>query len=199
MHDLFNNSETNLLPFDGEVVYFGKIMEQTQANFYFNWMLNNIDWKNDEAIVFGKLILTKRKVAWYGNEKYPYTYSSRTKEALPWSTELLQLKEAIEIKSGASFNSCLMNLYHDGNEGVAWHSDDEKALVQRATIASLSFGAERKFVFKHKANKTIVNTFLENGSLLLMKGDTQKNWLHQLPKTKKIVTPRISLTFRLMA
>ena len=77
--------------------------------------------------------------------------------------------------------------------------DDEKALVQRATIASLSFGAERKFVFKHKANKTIVNTFLENGSLLLMKGDTQKNWLHQLPKTKKIVTPRISLTFRLMA
>lgn len=198
MHDLFINSETNLLPFDGNVVYLGKIMEQSKANFYFNWLLNNIDWKNDEAIVFGKLIITKRKVAWYGDKEYPYTYSSRTKEALPWTTELLQLKEAIEKTSGAHFNSCLMNLYHDGNEGVAWHSDDEKTLVQNATIASLSFGAERKFVFKHKSDKTIVNIFLENGSLLLMKGGTQKNWLHQLPKTKKIFTPRISLTFRLM-
>lgn len=102
----------------------------------------------------------------------------------------------VEKTSGVSFNSCLLNLYHNGEEGMAWHSDDERSLGKNTTIASLSFGAERKFCFKHKITKTTVSIMLGNGSLLVMKGATQTNWLHSLPKTKKVSSPRINLTFR---
>jgi alkylated DNA repair dioxygenase AlkB len=108
----------------------------------------------------------------------------------------LQLKEIIENKSGETFNSCLLNLYHSGEEGMAWHSDGEKDLQKNGAIASLSLGAERKFAFKHKTTKRTVSILLEKGSLLIMKGDTQTNWLHRLPPTKKVKTPRINLTFR---
>lgn len=197
--DLFNTDvETNLLPFDGEVVYRGVVLKKEKSAHFYHTLLSTIDWKNDEAVVFGKLIVTKRKVAWYGDERYSYTYSGRIKEAMLWTPELLELKRLVEELSGSTYNSCLMNLYHDGDEGVSWHSDDEKTLKSRATIASLSLGAARKFVFKHKENGTVVNTHLENGSLLLMKGVTQIHWLHSLPKSKKVTSPRISLTFRTM-
>ncbi|MFY7964736.1 MAG: alpha-ketoglutarate-dependent dioxygenase AlkB family protein [Chitinophagaceae bacterium] len=197
--NLFSNEfyePNNLLPKDGTVIYFGKIFSPQVANHFFNALMNNIEWKNDEAIILGKHIITKRKVAWYGNSKFNYTYSKITKQALIWTKELLELKEIVEQKTEESYNSCLLNLYHNGEEGMAWHSDAEKALKENGAIASLSFGAERKFAFKHKQTSETVSLTLENGSLLVMKDETQKNWLHRLPPTKKISTPRINLTFR---
>jgi len=197
--DLFDNqpSETkNLLPDGGIVNYYGKLFTVQQANNYLNTLLDTIEWKNDEAIIYGKLIVTKRKVAWYGESEFEYTYSNTTKKALPWTKELLELKSIVEAKTGESFNSCLLNLYHDGSEGMAWHSDAEKDLKKDGAIGSLSFGAERKFAFKHKATKEIVSLILEHGSLLVMRGATQTNWLHRLPPTKLISRPRVNLTFR---
>jgi len=189
---------TNLLPYDGIVNYYGKVMPIDKANHYLDTLLNTIQWKNDEAIIFGRHIITKRKVAWYGDEGYSYTYSNTTKQALPWTQELLELKALTEELCGDKFNSCLLNLYHDGNEGMAWHSDDEKSLGKNTSIASLSFGAERKFGLKHRLSKEPIGLILEHGSLLVMKGATQTNWLHSLPKSTKIKTPRVNLTFRTM-
>lgn len=195
--DLFNTTQLiNLLPFDGEVVYYGKIMPPKLADRYYEDMLTKVEWKNDEAIIFGRHLITKRKVAWYGDEGFSYTYSKITKRALPWTKTLSELKELTEQLSGTSYNSCLLNLYHSGEEGMAWHSDDEKTLAHDSAIASLSFGAERKFSFKHKQTKQKVSMVLEHGSLLIMQGATQTNWLHRLPPTTKVKTPRINLTFR---
>ena len=197
--DLFNNeihSLTNLLPKDGIVVYYKNLLEINEANQYFDCLLKTIEWKNDQALIYGKLIITKRKVAWYGDADFEYTYSKTTKRALPWTTELLELKKIAEELTGEKFNSCLLNLYHNGDEGMTWHSDAEKVLKKNGAIASLSLGAERKFSFKHKETKETLSLILENGSLLLMKGSTQTYWLHRLPPTKLISTPRINLTFR---
>lgn len=194
--DLFNTSETNILPFDGEVNYYGSIMNASKAQEYYDQLMQTINWENDKAMMFGKLIITKRKVAWYGDKPFKYSYSKTTKSALTWTKELLELKKMIEQKTGESFNSCLLNLYHSGNEGMAWHSDGEKDLKKNGAIASLSFGAERKFAFKHKETKQNVSLVLAKGSLLVMKGETQSNWLHRLPPTTKVKTPRINLTFR---
>jgi alkylated DNA repair dioxygenase AlkB len=190
--------EQNLLPKDGSVHYYGKIFSNKEAEQYTKTLLENIEWKNDEAIIFGKHIITKRKVAWYADHGVSYTYSNTTKHALPFTKEIMQLKKIVEDKTGFPFNACLLNLYHDGNEGMAWHSDDEKELVKQGCIASLSFGAERKFMLKHKQTKETVSIILENGSLLSMKDDTQSHWLHQLPKSLKIKQPRVNLTFRIM-
>lgn len=197
--DLFNSesdNSQNLLPKDGTVNYYGKLMLFQEANHYFEALLNAIEWKNDEAIIFGKRIITKRKVAWYGDKPFSYTYSNTTKSALPWTKELLELKALIEEKTGETFNSCLLNLYHNGDEGMAWHSDAEKDLKKNGAIGSLSFGAERKFAFKHKETKETVSMILEHGSLLVMKDETQTNWLHRLPPTKTVSKPRVNLTFR---
>jgi len=189
---------TNLLSMDGIAIYYGKILTFEEASGYFHSLLQNTPWKNDEVVVFGKHIVTKRKTAWYGDSNYVYIYSNTIKQALPWTRELLNLKQIVENRSNTKFNSCLLNLYHDGNEGMGWHSDDEKSIEENSTIASVSFGAERKFSFKHKQNKKIISVLLEHGSLLLIKEVTQKNWLHSLPKSKKITLPRINLTFRRM-
>ena len=176
----------NLLPCDGTVNYYGPVFSHDEALRYFEALLNRVPWKNDEAVVFGRHIVTARKVAWYGDSDYFYTYSGTTKQALVWTAELLELKAIVEKLTGAKFNSCLLNLYHDGNEGMAWHSDDEEELGRNTTIASVSLGAERKFGFKHKKTRETVSVILENGSLLVMKDATQTHWLHSLPKSKKI-------------
>lgn len=199
--ELFENivdSTRNLLPQDGTVNYYGKILNQIEANDFYKTLLETIEWKNDEAVIFGKKIITKRKVAWYGDENFEYTYSNSTKNAIPWTEELLALKKMTEEKTGEIFNSCLLNLYHDGSEGMAYHSDAEKDLKKNGAIASLSFGAERKFLFKHKFNQEKIEIFLEHGSLLMMKDQTQSFWLHRLPPTKKVFVPRINLTFRMI-
>jgi alkylated DNA repair dioxygenase AlkB len=141
-------------------------------------------------------MITKRKVAWYGEKPFEYTYSKITKLALPWTNELTAIKAITEQRTGETFNSCLLNLYHSGEEGMAWHSDGEKDLKKNGTIGSLSFGAERKFAFKHKRTREKVELILEHGSLLVMKDTTQTHWLHRLPPTKLIHKPRVNLTFR---
>ncbi|RZK41945.1 MAG: alpha-ketoglutarate-dependent dioxygenase AlkB [Pedobacter sp.] len=197
--DLFDSTPTqdrNLLPFDGVVNYYGKCLSSLEADHYYDRLFNTIMWKNDEAVIFGKHILTKRKVAWYGDHPFEYTYSNITKKALPWTKDLLSLKDLCEQKTGETYNSCLLNLYHNGDEGMAWHSDGEKDLKKNGAIASMSFGAERKFGFKHKETKHSVYLTLAHGSLLVMKDITQSHWLHRLPPTKQVKTARINLTFR---
>lgn len=195
--DLFNNNRlNNILPYDGEAVYYGQIVSIQKAQYYFDQLLSTIEWQKDEAIIFGQLVTTKRKVAWYGNQPFKYTYSKTTKTALAWTPELLELKKIIEEKTGETFNSCLLNLYHNGDEAMAWHSDSEIDLKKNGAISSLSFGADRKFSFKHKKKKQKIDITLEKGSLLVMKGTTQTHWLHRLPPSKKIKTARINLTFR---
>lgn len=195
--NLFDNSIIrNILPFDGKAVYHGLVLNNTEALHYYQLLFDTIDWRNDEANIFGKQIITKRKVAWYGDTTYSYTYSNTTKQALLWTNELLELKELVQKITKTTYNSCLLNLYHNGSEGMAWHSDDEKALGTSTTIASLTLGAPRKFAFKHKQNKHTESIVLENGSLLTMEGETQQHWLHRLPPTKKVNSTRINLTFR---
>ena len=197
--DLFEQIDCNprnLLPRDGAVYYYGSIMPQAEANKYFDVLMREIAWQHDAAVIFGKKIITKRKVAWYADQLFSYTYSKITKTALPWLPVLLKLRDIAQSKSGETYNSCLLNLYHNGGEGMAWHSDAEKDLKRNGAIGSLSFGAERKFSFKHKATKETVSQILEHGSLLVMKGTTQTHWLHRLPPTKVVFTPRINITFR---
>lgn len=197
--DLFNpiiGKQKNWLPYDGNVNYYGKVLSEAQADHYLGRLLETIEWRNDEAIMFGRKITTKRKVAWYGEKPYEYTYSNTTKRALPWTKELLELKALVEKETGECFNACLLNLYHSGDEGMAWHSDGEADLKKDGAIGSLSFGAERKFAFKHKHRKAKVELFLEHGSLLMMTGTTQTFWLHRLPPAKKIRSARVNLTFR---
>ena len=186
----------NWLPKDGTVNYYGTVLPRSKADFYLAKLLGDIEWRNDEAIIFGKKIITKRKVAWYGDKPFEYTYSNITKRALPWTKELLDLKQIIEQETNETFNSCLLNLYHNGSEGMAWHSDGEKDLLKDGAIASLSLGAERKFAFKHKEDKTKIDIILEHGSLLIMKDTTQSHWLHRLPPTKRTEEIRVNLTFR---
>ena len=190
--------DKNLLPYDGVVQYLGPILATDEAHHYLRVLLETIPWKHDEAFIYGKRVQTSRKVAWYGDSQFSYTYSRITKVALLWTPELLSLKSLIEQKTQSTFNSCLCNLYHHGAEGMSWHSDDEKELLPNGAIASLSLGAERKFYFRHKTQKgdKPISIHLENGGLLVMKGSTQTFWQHSLPKSAKITTPRINLTFR---
>ncbi|MEP1096909.1 MAG: alpha-ketoglutarate-dependent dioxygenase AlkB [Cyclobacteriaceae bacterium] len=197
--ELFDNyidPNKNLLPSGGIVNYYNKVLTQERADNYFQKLLSTIEWRQDEAVIFGKHIFTKRKVAWYGDKPFDYTYSNTTKQALQWTQELKELKKLSEEKTGETYNSCLMNLYHSGEEGMAWHSDGEKDLKRNGAIASISLGAERRFGFKHKQTGEKVMMLLEHGSLMVMKGETQSHWLHRLPPTKKINKARVNLTFR---
>ncbi|MDB4001816.1 alpha-ketoglutarate-dependent dioxygenase AlkB [Oceanospirillaceae bacterium] len=186
----------NVLPQDGEANYHGVVLEDNAADFFLEHFLNAIEWRNDEAIVFDKKIITKRKVAWYGSRPFDYTYSKITRSALPWTSQLLELKQLIETITSKTFNSCLLNLYHTGDEGMAWHSDNERQLKRHGAIASVSLGAQRNFAFKHKHTQQTHTTLLQHGSLLVMQGTTQDHWLHRLPPSKKVHTPRVNLTFR---
>lgn len=196
LFDIEADPRHNHLPYDGTVQYYGKVIQEMVADDYFEKLMQNIAWENDQAIILGRQITTKRKVAWYGDQGYEYTYSNVNRYALPWAVELLELRQRVQQLTGERFNSCLLNLYHTGEEGMAWHSDDETDLKKNGVIASLSFGAERKFAFKHKQSKEKVELYLEHGSLLVMKDTTQSHWLHRLPPTKKVSTARINLTFR---
>lgn len=196
LFDLSPQHNSNILPYDGIAHYKGKIYPQRKADYLFARLLQELQWEHDQAIIFGKHLYTKRKVAWYGTQQFEYRYSGILKKALLWPQLLLDIKNDIELASGETFNSCLCNLYHDGTEGMAWHSDGEKDLKKHGAIASLTFGAERKFGFKHKLSKETIYVHPEHGSLLIMKGSTQDHWLHRLPTTTKVKSPRINLTFR---
>jgi alkylated DNA repair dioxygenase AlkB len=198
--DLFSSADANLLPLDGQLFYTPNCFLKTQSDFYFNQLLNEIPWQHDEVMMFGKKIITKRMTAWYGDEGCSYVYSNIKRNPLTWTNTLSEIKNLIEKKANTQFNSCLLNLYHDGSESMAYHSDDEPMLEQNGAIASVSFGAERRFLFRHNRHKEnqvpVVELMLNHGSLLLMQGEIQNNWKHALPASAKIKSPRINLTFR---
>jgi alkylated DNA repair dioxygenase AlkB len=190
------NSGIGLLSKDGHALYIPSVFDENSCDALFASLLNTVSWKEDQLVMFGKLITTKRKVAWVGDAGCSYTYSGVKKFPQAWTPALLEIKQKVEALAQHTFNSCLLNLYHDGSEGMGWHSDDEKELEQAAPIASVSFGGERKFAFKHKFDRTSVSLTLANGSVLLMHAPTQQSWQHSLTKTKRPVGPRINLTFR---
>ena len=187
----------NLLPRDGIVEYLGRVFSSEESDTLFHELLATSPWQEDEVILFGQKRILSRKVAWMGDAGFTYSYSGTSKTTSPWTPALMQVKERVELRTTQRFNSCLLNLYHDGSEGMGWHSDDEKTLGRNPVIASVSFGAERIFKLKHRKSKEVVSVLLEQGSLLMMKGETQHHWVHTMPKTKKVTTPRINLTFRL--
>ena len=190
----------NLLPFDGVVKNYGLILDADQSQQYLDYFLTHLAWQNDEVILHGQYFKTERKVVWYGDENYQYHYSGMAKQAHQWNPLLLNLKRHIEELTGYEFNSCLANLYENGTQAVGWHSDDEPSLVSKnggeTVIASLSFGATRKFRFKHKIKADSVDLMLHSGQLIVMRGQTQRYWKHALTKSTKIIEPRVNLTFR---
>lgn len=185
-----------ILTRDGKADYFSDFFTAAECPHLFESLMHSVSWESDRIQMFGKLITTSRKVAWFGDPKCSYTYSGVQKFPQDWTSELLQIKQRLEQKTGYSFNSCLLNLYHAGHEGMGWHSDNEKELDSGAPIASVSLGARRKFAFRHKQDKTTSSLFLENGSLLMMHPPIQEHWHHALLKTQIAIGPRINLTFR---
>jgi alkylated DNA repair dioxygenase AlkB len=188
----------NLLPKDGIAIYFGVVFSEKEATQICKALFGTIPWKQDEVVMFGKKIITKRKVAWYADAGITYTYAGVKKSGLQWTEMLDGIKQKVEGITGAKYNACLLNLYHEGEEGMGWHQDNEKEMVAGSSIASLSFGAVRKFAFKHATTNERLDIELAHGSLLDMKGPIQQHWYHSLPKTKKVTQMRINLTFRLM-
>ena len=192
------NNRPNILPQDGIALYYEKIVNDEEIKGLFDALLNNIHWENERVIMFGKEIVTKRKVAFFSDPSISYRYASKTKIGLPWTSTLLIIKNIVESITKESYNACLLNLYHNGEESMGWHSDNEKEIIANSSIASLSLGANRKFSFKHKVSKETVSIELEDGSLLEMKGSVQAHWWHALLKSKKVTAARINLTFRQM-
>lgn len=193
-----NESTENILPIDGRVIYHGKIFNPLESDDLFNKLRNNIEWKKDEVFIFGKHYITRREVAFYGTKELEYRYSKSVKTSLSFTKELLKIKRIVEDISRTNYNACLLNLYPSGNEGMGWHSENESSIVKNSSIASVSFGAERKFLLKHKTLAYSSSILLEHGSLLVMENETQQYWLHRLPLSKRIQQPRINLTFRQM-
>ena len=205
MTDLFAPTPTdNLLPYDGQVNDLGVVIND--ANALYNNLLTELPWQSDIVTLFGKTHVTTRQIVWMGDNDVSYHYSGQTRRAIPWSKQMLHVKRHIEqqlssIGINVDFNSCLLNHYPSGEDGMGYHSDDEKELGAQPIIASLSLGARRKFVFKHKTirqeNKPVkVELYLESGQLIVMHGDTQDFWMHTITKTKTVTSGRISLTFR---
>jgi alkylated DNA repair dioxygenase AlkB len=192
------NNRPNILPQDGIAFYYEKIVKDEQLEQFYEALLNNIQWENERVIMFGKEIITKRKVAFFSDPSISYRYASKTKIGMPWTSTLITIKNIVESITKESYNACLLNLYHNGEESMGWHSDNEKEIIANSSIASLSLGANRKFSFKHKVSKETVTIELENGSLLEMKGSVQTQWWHALIKSKKVTDARINLTFRQM-
>lgn len=179
--------------------YAPQFLLPTEAGTLFAYLQSdkNIAWRQDTIRMFGKQVLTPRLSAWYGNEGASYTYSGLTLQPNNWTDELLSIKQKIETISGATFNSVLLNFYRHGQDSMGWHADDEPELGKMPTIASLSLGAERRFLLRAKNNHHQKHEIpLHNGSLLVMSGNTQHYWQHAIPKTSRPTKPRINLTFR---
>lgn len=191
-----NQSGLNLLPKDGFVTYHPEFIDTTECAKLMKALQISLQWDSDQLMMFGKLVTTRRKVAWVGDPTCEYTYSGVKKHPQAWIPELLSIKRQLEELTQSEFNSCLLNFYHDGADGMGWHSDDEKELDATSSIASLSLGSTRKFAFRHKQDKSTTSLFLENGSALIMCAPTQQFWQHALLKTKTVHSPRINLTFR---
>ena len=180
------------------VEYIENFFDFDQSQLYMKHLTNDIKWKREKIRMWGKEIVTKKRIAWYADEGKSYTYSGSTFHPDQWNELLLEIKKYVEQYMNFQFNSVLLNEYPNGKVGMGWHSDDERELGTDPIIASLSFGANRDFIFKHKTDKRFENIkiHLKSGSLLLMLGSTQHHWKHSLPKRLKVREPRINLTFR---
>ena len=182
---------------DAELIYFSHFFDTVKSQSLMQALIDRIDWKHEKIKLFGREVWQPRLTAYYGDQGKPYAYSHISLDPNPWTEELRFIKEKIESVSGHQFTSVLLNYYRDGQDSMGWHSDDEKELGLNPVIGSVSFGTPRKFMLKHKKDKTLKSSvMLENGSLLLMQGTTQHHWYHQIPKTKKPLGARINLTFR---
>ena len=194
MTDLFAPTPTdNLLPYDGKVNDLGIVIDYPSALFYN--LVTTLPWQADIVTLFGKTHVTTRQIVWMGGSDIDYHYSGHTRQTIAWTDNVFHVKRHVEEQLTAlgintNFNSCLLNYYPSG---------DEKELGDQPIIASLSLGATRKFVFKHKKTQDKVELYLESGQLIVMHGDTQKYWKHTIPKTKNVSEGRISLTFRQIA
>ena len=195
---LFNQKIDLNLP-NSSIVYYPEFFNAEKSNIYFKSLLESIKWQQDDITVFGKTHKQPRLTALYANNNEPYSYSNITMIPHIFSKELLDIKSKVETIVNTNFTTCLLNLYRTGQDSNGWHADNEKELGKNPIIVSVSFGAERLFKLKHRQDKTLKkDLILENGSLLIMKGETQHHWLHQIPKTKKEVGKRINLTFRII-
>jgi len=185
----------NILPLEGDVQYNSNVIEADYEK-----ILQSIDWQHEKIFLFGRWVLQPRLTAWYGDEGKDFTYSGLVNHPKSWTPELLAIKQQVETLTNIKFNSVLANYYRDGQDSMGWHQDNEKELGENPIIASVSLGATRRFHFRHKSNKQLqtIAFDLEHGSLLLMQGDTQNFWQHQVPKTKRLVDGRINLTFRII-
>lgn len=200
--DLFSHfeqqqSDDHHLPMqDAGIRYYPDFLDADQALDYFNVLNSSLQWRQEQICLYGKIFDVPRLQAWYGDAEANYRYSNLTMQALPWTTELLALRQRCEQLSGAKFNSVLANLYRDNQDSMGMHADDEPALGKQPTIASVSLGERRTLIFVHKITKQRIKLPLAAGSLLIMAGDTQQFWQHGIAKQRVIMSPRINLTFR---
>ena len=200
MTDLFAPKPTNnLLPYDGQVNDLGIVIDYPSPLFYN--LVTELSWQEDIVTLFGKTHVTTRQIVWMGDSDIDYQYSGHTRQTIPWTDTVFHVKQHVEqqlliLGIDVNFNSCLLNYYPSGEDGMGYHADDERELGEQPVIASLSLGATRKFVFKHKKTQDKVELYLESGQLIVMHGETQNFWKHSITKTKKVTTGRISLTFR---
>jgi alkylated DNA repair dioxygenase AlkB len=183
---------------NGEYSYFPNFFNKIESDNFLKSLRENIIWKQESMNMYGKKIDFPRLTAWYGDNDKPYTFSGITLQPLPWSPEIIEIKNKIETKENVVFNSVLLNLYRDGNDSISWHTDAERELGKNPVIASVNFGETRKFQLRHIKTKEKIEIELTHGSLLIMQGELQHFWQHQVPKTKEIKKERINLTFRVI-
>lgn len=161
-------------------------------------LASTLDWRTHRLRLFGREVETPRRCAWYGDPGARYRYSGLTLEPLRWTRRLADLRAALEALTGTAFNAVLANLYRDGRDRMGWHADDEPELGPEPVVASLSLGAPRRFLLRHRSRKDLPtqSLTLEPGSLLVMAGATQRHWKHALPPSTRVRAARINLTFR---
>lgn len=199
MDSLFKNTPEHLNLKGGDVTYYPSLFSAEEASRYFDILFEETPWQQDDIKVFGKVYAQPRLTALYGNNGKPYSYSNITMHPHEYTFALSEIKNRVEKIAQVTFTACLLNLYRNGKDSNGWHSDDEKELGLNPVIASVSFGVERVFKLREKENKkNTLKIKLGSGSLLLMKGATQHNWQHQIPKTTREINPRINLTFRII-
>src|SRR5499425_287889 len=189
--------EHMLLP-DAELYYLRQLPLAEPPHIVMGRLINEVPWRAENIVVWGRTYPQPRLIAWYGDAGKNYTYSGISLSPLPWTRALLDIKSRIEVVSRTNFNSVLLNYYRDHRDSMGLHSDDEPELGVQPILASLSLGVERTFILKHKREKTLkpVRLKLASGSLLLMKGETQRHWKHGIDKETRPCGPRINLTFR---
>lgn len=188
------------MPPGGELVYIDDFLSESSAQQLFSRLIDKSFWQTRSITMFGRKIMQPRLIAFQGDAGVSYAYSGDGYHAEPWQPDVVAVKDRIEQTAGCSFNCVLLNLYRDGRDSMGWHSDDEEELGEHPNIASLSLGEVRRFVMRRKHDKRDkLEIEPRSGSLVIMRGDTQRFWQHALPKTARNVRPRISLTFRRVA